>query len=164
MASFFRPSRRSPGMATEEGSGDPAADPRANYDYQGGEEHRPALVAALRERIDGEVRFDEYSRQLYATDASAYEVTPVGGVFPRSTADVSAVMAYCAEEEIPVLPRGGGTSLAGQAVNEAVVLDFTRHMDDLVAVDPEESLARAQPGVVLGQLNQALAEYDLKFA
>ncbi|AGN00213.1 D-lactate dehydrogenase [Salinarchaeum sp. Harcht-Bsk1] len=147
---------------------DPSTDPRANYDYRGGEEHRPALVAALRERIDGEVRFDEYSRQLYATDASAYEVTPVGVVFPKSTDDVAAVMAYCAEEEIPVLPRGGGTSLAGQTVNEAVVLDFTKHMDDVLAVDPSEAglagTARAQPGVTLGELNAACENHDLKFA
>ena len=151
-------------------SADPSTDPRANYDYQGGEEHRPELVAALQERIDGEVRFDEYSRQLYATDASAYEVTPIGVVFPKSTEDVAAVMSYCAGEEIPVLPRGGGTSLAGQTVNEAVVLDFTKHMDDVLVVDPNPSddslpgLARAQPGVTLGELNAACGSHDLKFA
>ncbi|GAB3684344.1 FAD-binding and (Fe-S)-binding domain-containing protein [Salinarchaeum chitinilyticum] len=154
---------------------DPSRDPRANYDYQGGEEHRPDLVAALEARIEGDVRFDEYSRQLYATDASAYEVTPVGVVFPKSTDDVAAVMGYCAEQSVPVLPRGGGTSLAGQAVNEAVVLDFTKHMDDVLAVDPDPDdpadasadvpgLARAQPGVTLGELNAACDDYGLTFA
>ena len=143
---------------------DPAADPRSGYDHQGGAETRPDLVAALEGRVDGEVRFDEYSRQLYATDASAYEVTPVGVVFPQSTADVAAAVSLCADRDVPVLPRGGGTSLAGQTVNEAVVLDFTRHMDRVHEVDPEGSVARAEPGAYLGDLNAALAEHDLKFA
>jgi len=143
---------------------DPATDSRTEYEYCGGNEHRSALVEALRERIDGDVRFDEYSRQLYATDASAYEVTPVGVVFPTSTADVAAAVAYCAEEGVPILPRGGGTSLAGQAVNEAVVLDFTRYMDEIVAVDPEAAVATAQPGVTLGRLNTVCEPHDLKFA
>ncbi len=143
---------------------DPARDDRADYDYRSDDVARPGLVADLRSRVGGEVRFDEYSRQLYATDASAYEVTPIGVVFPRSTEDVSAVMAYCAEREIPVLPRGGGTSLAGQSINEAVVLDFTRHMDALLDTDPDARTACAQPGIVLGDLNRALADHDLKFA
>jgi FAD/FMN-containing dehydrogenase/Fe-S oxidoreductase len=155
-------------MATEGGGpdagDDPAADGRANYDYRGEAVERPGLMADLDDRVDGDVRFDTYTRQLYATDASAYEMTPIGVVFPTSTADVSAAMAYCAEREIPVLPRGGGTSLAGQAVNEAVVLDFTRYMDGVVAVDPDRRVATAEPGVRLGDLNEALAAHDLKFA
>jgi FAD/FMN-containing dehydrogenase/Fe-S oxidoreductase len=114
--------------------------------------------------IDGDVRFDSYSRQLYATDASAYSVTPIGVVLPTSTADVAAVVSYCAEREIPVLPRGGGTSLAGQTVNEAVVLDFTRYMDELIDIDPDAGRARAQPGITLGHLNGALEDHGLKFA
>ncbi len=141
-----------------------ATDPRANYDYTGGQTDRPGLVEDLRGLIDGDVRFDDYSRELYATDASIYEVTPVGVVFPERTADVAAVVGYCAKREIPVLPRGGGTSLAGQAVNEAVVLDFTRHMTDLITVDPERRRARAQPGMYLGDLNAALESHGLKFA
>ena len=142
----------------------PVADPRAEYEYAFGVVDRPELAAALDSRVDGEVRFDAYSRQLYATDASIYEVTPVGVVFPRSTADVAAVVSYCADREIPILPRGGATSLAGQTTNEAVVLDFTRHMDGIVDVDPDRRRARVQPGVVLGQLNDALADHELKFA
>ncbi|WP_440006646.1 FAD-binding oxidoreductase, partial [Halomicrococcus sp. SG-WS-1] len=145
-------------------SGNPGSDERADYDYASEDVRRPALVDDLSRLVAGEVRFDEYSRELYATDASAYEVTPIGVVFPESTADVAAVMEYCAEREIPVLPRGGGTSLAGQAVNEAVVLDFTRHMDALLDTDPDARTARAQPGVVLAELNAALAPHDLKFA
>ena len=152
-------------MATQDAAG-PADDPRADYDYRSDDVARPGLVSDLGDLVDGEVRFDSYSRELYATDASAYEVTPIGVVLPRSTDDVAAVMSYCAEREIPVLPRGGGTSLAGQAVNEAVVLDFTRYMDDVVAVDPdaETPTARAQPGAVLAELNDELAPHGLKFA
>jgi FAD/FMN-containing dehydrogenase/Fe-S oxidoreductase len=149
-------------MATEQG--DPAADARADYDYQSDEAARPAFAEALAERVDCDVRFDSYSRQLYATDASAYEVTPVGVVLPRSTANVAATVQFCAARGVPVLPRGGGTSLAGQAVNEAVVLDFTRYMDGVVDVDPEAGTATAQPGVRLGDLDAELAPHGLKFA
>ncbi|GAB3315998.1 FAD-binding and (Fe-S)-binding domain-containing protein [Haloplanus salinarum] len=150
-------------MATEHFSHDPAADERADYDYQGQRVERPGLVDDLKD-LAGDVRFDEYSRQMYATDASAYEVTPIGVVFPTSTDDVAAVVDYCADREIPVLPRGGGTSLAGQAVNEAVVLDFTRHMNGVTSIDPEGRTATAEPGVLLGELDAELKEYDLKFA
>jgi len=143
---------------------DPASDSMADYDYAKSEVERPDLVDALDRITTGEVRFDTYTRELYATDASAYEVLPVGVVFPDSTGDVSDVMSYCADHDIPVLPRGGGTSLAGQSVNEAVVLDFSRHMDDLVDVDPGTKKATAEPGIYLGDLNRALEEHDLKFA
>ncbi|WP_134671469.1 FAD-binding and (Fe-S)-binding domain-containing protein [Halorussus marinus] len=144
------------------GSRDPADG--GDYDYRSDDVDRPGLVSDLDARVAGDVRFDSYTRQLYATDASIYEQTPIGVVFPTSTDDVAAVMTYCAEREIPVLPRGGGTSLAGQTVNEAVVLDFTRHMDGLVSFDPDEALAVAQPGITLGELNAALAPDGLKFA
>ena len=149
-------------MAT--GERDPADDARATYNYEMGSVDRPGLVADLEGLVDGEVRFDEYSRQLYATDASAYEVTPVGVVYPTDTDDVAAVVEYCATRGIPVLPRGGGTSLAGQSVNEAVVLDFTRHMDGVVEIDPDARLARAHAGAILGDLNAELAPHGLKFA
>ncbi|WP_042664136.1 FAD-binding and (Fe-S)-binding domain-containing protein [Haloferax sp. ATB1] len=140
-----------------------ASDDRATHEYVGGEVNQPGTVAELRQRIAGEVRFDTYTRQLYATDASAYEVTPIGVVFPKSTDDVAEVVAYCAESDIPVLPRGGGTSLAGQAVNEAVVLDFTRHMDAVSEISPDTREARAQAGAVLAALNQRAAAHDLTF-
>jgi FAD/FMN-containing dehydrogenase/Fe-S oxidoreductase len=159
-----RPARAADTAVATNAADDPATDVRADYDYTGGDVARPDLVSDLESRVAGEIRFDEYSRQLYATDASAYEVTPVGVVFPKSTADVAAVVEYCAEREIPVLPRGGGTSLAGQAVNEAVVLDFTVHMTDLLDVDPGDRLARVQAGAVLADLNAALEPNNLKFA
>ncbi|KOX95437.1 MULTISPECIES: FAD-binding and (Fe-S)-binding domain-containing protein [Halorubrum] len=140
-----------------------ASDDRADYDYVGGAVEHPSLVSDLEARVDGEVRFDTYTRQLYATDASAYEVTPIGVVFPTSTDDVASVVSYCAEREIPVLPRGGGTSLAGQTVNEAVVLDFTRHMSAVVSLDADGREARVQAGTVLADLNDRAAEHDLTF-
>ena len=142
--------------------GDPAAD--GNYDYTSDDVERPGLVDDLETVVDGDVRFDSYTRQLYATDASAYEATPVGVVLPRSTADVAAVMQYCAEREIPVLPRGGGTSLAGQAVNEAVVLDFTKYLTDIEQIDPGERTVTVEAGVCLDDLNAELAPHGLKFA
>ncbi len=142
--------------------GDPAED--GNYDYTGDEVERPGLVDDLDGLVDGDVRFDTYTRQLYATDASAYEATPVGIVFPRSTADVAAVMEYCADREIAVLPRGGGTSLAGQAVNEAVVLDFTKHLNAVEEIDPDGHEVTAQAGIRLGDLNVELEPHGLKFA
>jgi FAD/FMN-containing dehydrogenase/Fe-S oxidoreductase len=149
-------------MATTGDSDDPAS--ASTYDYQSDDVDRPGMVDDLDGLIDGDVRFDDYSRQLYATDASAYEVTPVGVVFPTTTDDVAAVVEYCAERGVPVLPRGGGTSLAGQTVNEAVVLDFSTEMDAVMDVDPEARRARAQPGVKLGDLNAELEPHDLKFA
>ncbi|WP_246998124.1 FAD-binding and (Fe-S)-binding domain-containing protein [Halosolutus gelatinilyticus] len=150
-------------MSTER-SADPAADRRANYDYRSDEVDRPALVEDLEEVVDCEVRADSYSRELYATDASPYEVTPIAVAFPESTADVVGIVEYCATREIPVLPRGGGTSLAGQTVNRAVVLDFTRHMNEIREVDPNGRTATVQPGTILGTLNETLAPHDLKFA
>ncbi|WP_339104925.1 FAD-linked oxidase C-terminal domain-containing protein [Haloterrigena salinisoli] len=147
-----------------EPSADPAADGRANYDYRSDEVDRPALVDDLERLVDCDVRADSYSRELYATDASAYEVTPIAVAFPESTADVGGIVEYCAERGIPVLPRGGGTSLAGQTVNRAVVLDFTRYMNDILEIDPDGRTATVQPGTILGTLNEALAPHDLKFA
>ena len=143
---------------------DPAADPRSNYDYRNDEIERPDLVADLEARVDGDVRFDTYTRNLFATDASAYHQLPIGVVVPESTADVQAVMAYCADNEIPVLPRGGGTSLAGQTVNEAVVLDFKKRLNGIVDIDPDARTATAKPGITLARLNDRLAEHGLKYA
>ncbi|MFD1600915.1 FAD-binding and (Fe-S)-binding domain-containing protein [Halobellus rarus] len=141
----------------------PARDDRSDYQYVSESVERPDLVDALEPRVDGEVRFDTYTRQMYATDASAYEVTPIGVVFPTSTEDVASVVSYCADEGIPVLPRGGGTSLAGQTVNEAVVLDFTRYMDSVYDVDSDAREAHVQAGTVLATLNDRAAEYGLTF-
>lgn len=142
---------------------DPSTDPRSRYDYTSAAVDS-AIAADLKEVVEGDVRFDAYTRQLFSTDASAYQILPIGVVFPKSTADVVAVMEYCWSESIPVLPRGGGTSLAGQAINEAVVLDFTRYMTEIVDFDPDNQLVTAQPGIILSNLNAAVAEHGLKFA
>jgi len=143
---------------------DPATESRSNYDYRSPDVERPDIVADLGARIEGDVRFDTYTRELYATDASAYEQLPTGVVAPTSTEDVASVVEYCSQEGVPVLPRGGGTSLAGQAVNEAVVLDFKRHMDEVLEVDPDARRVRAQPGITIARLNERLRPHDLKFA
>ncbi len=151
---------------TEESGGraDPTADSRATYDYQGGALARPEMAAALGERVAGEVRFDEYTRQLYATDASIYQVEPIGVVKPLDRDDVVSVIKYCSEQGIAVLPRGAGTSLAGQTTNEAVVLDFKAHMNDVVGVDPEADTVRAQPGITLAELDAVVKPEGLQYA
>src|SRR4051812_11918131 len=94
------------------------------------------LERALRERVRGEVRFDAKSRLLYSTDASLYQILPVGVVLPRDVEDVQAAMSLAAEHGVPVLPRGGGTALAGQTVGPALVLDFGKYMNRVLEIDP----------------------------
>src|SRR4051794_20642019 len=99
--------------------------------------HAAALQAALRQSVRGEVRFDGGTRALYATDASNYRQVPIGVVVPRDAADVAAAVAVCRAFQAPVLARGAGTSLAGQCCNVAVILDFTKFMHRILALDPE---------------------------
>ena len=122
------------------------------------------LAGELRKQVTGEVRFDPYSRALYSTDASIYRMEPVGVVVPRSADDVLAVMEVASRNRVPVLPRCGGTSLAGQSVNHAIVMDFSKYMRGVLEVNPEEQWARVQPGIVLDHLNQALASHRLQYA
>ena len=122
------------------------------------------VASALRREVQGEVRMDRYSRLLYATDASMYQMEPVGVVVPRSADDVEAVIRTAARFGIPVLPRGGGTGLSGQTVNHAVVLDFSKYMRELLEVQPEEHWARVQPGMALAHLNRAMARHGLQYA
>ena len=121
------------------------------------------LARVLRERIAGEVRFDEMTRGLYSTDASIYQISPVGVVFPRNRDDVIAAVDTARERGIPVLPRGSGTSLSGQTVASALVLDFSRFMNRVLEIDPQRRLVRIEPGVVLDQLNTALKPHGLQF-
>ncbi|USZ69866.1 FAD-binding protein (plasmid) [Halorussus salilacus] len=126
---------------------------------------RADLAADLRTEVCGEVRFDEYTQILYATDGSIYEARPAGVVFPTDADDVRAAMEVAADHDAPVLPRGAGSSLAGQSVGPGcVVLDFSRHMDAILDVDPDAMRATVQPGVVQDDLDARLAEYGLKFA
>ncbi len=122
------------------------------------------LEQRLKATVRGEVRFDAASRALYATDASNYRQVPIGLVVPRDAEDVVAAVAACREFGAPVLSRGGGTSLAGQTCNVAVVLDFSKYMRGVVRVDAAARKAWVEPGAVLDRLREAAEEYDLTFA
>src|SRR5512136_917790 len=97
----------------------------------------PALAARLRREIEGEVLFDAYSRGRYSTDASIYQIEPIGVVLPRNEQDVVRAIQIAAEEEVPVLPRGGGTSQIGQTVGEALVLDTSKYLNGIHSFDPD---------------------------
>jgi FAD/FMN-containing dehydrogenase/Fe-S oxidoreductase len=126
-------------------------------------EDTDGLAAALRQVVSGGARFDPYTRHLYARDASMYAIEPLAVVFPRDAAEAAGVVSTAAAFGVPVLSRGAGTSLAGQAVGRAIVMDFSRHMSRILAVDPGGRLARVQPGVVQEQLNRAVAGHGLMF-
>jgi FAD/FMN-containing dehydrogenase/Fe-S oxidoreductase len=121
------------------------------------------LASALRGHVRGDVRFDNGSRALYATDGSNYRQVPIGVVLPRDADDVIATILLAREYGAPVLCRGGGTSLAGQCCNIAVVLDFTKYMNNIIEVDPARRIARVQPGVVLDRLRGAAEQHHLTF-
>ena len=125
------------------------------------------LAEALRAQIGGvpdNVRFDRSSRALYATDGSNYRQVPIGVVLPRDADDVLATVALCRRFGAPLLCRGGGTSLAGQCCNVAVILDFSRYMSRILEIDPVRRIARVQPGVVLDHLRAAAEKHYLTFA
>ncbi|MFG3281425.1 FAD-binding and (Fe-S)-binding domain-containing protein [Streptomyces sp. NPDC048111] len=144
---------------------DSAAEPLhgRNPERQAADLDRDALERALGERVDGEVRFDAGSRGAYSTDGSNYRQVPIGVVVPRTIAAGAEAVAVCAEYGAPVLSRGGGTSLAGQCTNTAVVIDWTKYCDALVSVDPERRTCVVEPGIVLDELNRQLAPHRLKF-
>ena len=122
-----------------------------------------ALEHALARAVKGEVRFDRGSRALYATDGSNYRQIPIGLVVPRDEEDVIAAVATCRDFGAPLLPRGAGTSLAGQCCNVAVVLDFTKYMNRILEVTPSRRLARVEPGVVLDTLRNSAETHGLTF-
>jgi len=121
------------------------------------------LAEALRAQVKGDVRFDTGSRALYATDGSNYRQVPIGVVLPRDNDDVLAAISVCRDFGAPLLCRGGGTSLAGQCCNVAVILDFSRYMNQILEIDPDRRIARVQPGVVLDQLRNAAEKHHLTF-
>ncbi|CAL9302656.1 FAD-binding and (Fe-S)-binding domain-containing protein [Streptomyces sp. SudanB66_2053] len=121
------------------------------------------LAAALRAAVRGEVDFGVTARALTTMDASNYRRVPLGVCAPRDADDVAAALAVCREHGAPVVPRGGGTSIAGQATGTGVVLDFTRHMNRLLSLDPEAGTAVVQPGLVLDRLQEAAAPHGLRF-
>src|SRR5438093_3639991 len=123
-----------------------------------------SLATDLRRNVRGEVRFDDGTRALYATDGSNYRQVPIGVVLPRDDEDVIAAISLARKYGAPILCRGGGTSLAGQCCNVAVVLDMSKYMATILDVDPVQRLARVQPGVILDHLRNAAEKHRLTFA
>jgi len=117
----------------------------------------------LRKQVTGDLRTDEYSRVLYSTDASIYQVMPHGVFIPKTIDDVQAAVACAAQYKVPIVARTGGSSLAGQTVNEALIIDFSRHLNEILEVNQEEQWVRVQPGIVLDELNSHLRQHGLQF-
>src|SRR4030088_90958 len=122
------------------------------------------LAQSLRASIQGDVRFDNGTRALYATDGSNYRQAPIGVVLPRDVDDVLTTVSLCREFGAPLLCRGGGTSLAGQCCNVAVILDFSKYMAGILEIHPGRRIARVQPGVVLDHPRHAAEKQHLTFA
>jgi FAD/FMN-containing dehydrogenase/Fe-S oxidoreductase len=122
------------------------------------------LEQRLTETGDGEVRFDKLSRVLYSTDASMYQIEPIGVFLPKTRSDVIMAVQLAHELNIPVIPRGGGTGLAGQTVGHALIIDFSKYLNDIIELNVEERWVRVQPGVVLDELNAYLKPHGLHFA
>jgi FAD/FMN-containing dehydrogenase/Fe-S oxidoreductase len=127
----------------------------------------PALEKTLERRLKaeqtGDVRFDAFTRGRYATDASHYQIMPLGVVTPRSAADAEGALAVCRSEGVPVTPRGGGTSQAGQTVNRSVILDCSRYLNRIIDIDAADRRCLVEPGIVLDELNRALRPHGLWF-
>jgi len=117
----------------------------------------------LQKFIEGEVLFDELSRTIYSSAASLYQVRPLGIVKPKTKVDVVNVVKFAAQRKIPITPRGAGTSRAGNEVGEGILLDFSRYMNKVLEVNPEEKWARVEPGLILSSLNTSLKRYNLFF-
>src|SRR5690606_19719064 len=124
----------------------------------------PSLITELKESIEGEVLNDASSLGLYGTAASIYQITPVVVVLPKHEADVKKAVEIARKHTVNILPRGGGTSLAGQTVGKAMVLDFSKYMNKILEINAHERWVRVQPGLVRDELNEALVKYNLHFA
>ena len=114
------------------------------------------VAAELEAVVSGEVRFDDAARTLYATDASPYEIKPYGVVLPKNTDDIARTLEVARRYGLPVLPRGGGTSLAGQTVGAAIVIDVSKYLDKILDFDEAARTVKVEPGVVRDQLNTYL--------
>jgi FAD/FMN-containing dehydrogenase/Fe-S oxidoreductase len=128
------------------------------------ESQRAEVARRLASAVEGEVRFDLHNRMLYATDASLYQVEPIGVVIPASVEDAARAVEFCAREGLAILPRGGGTSLAGQCTNRAVVIDFSANCRRVLEVDAPGRRCRVEPGITVDDLNERLAGAGLFFA
>lgn len=121
------------------------------------------FFSELRPRFSGELRADPATRLLYSTDASIYQIEPLGVALPKNQDDLQAVVELAARRKIPLLPRGSGSSLAGQAIGAALILDTSRYLDHILEINPEAQTATVEPGVILAQLNRAAARHGLMF-
>jgi len=121
------------------------------------------LEQALRAEVEGEVRFDAGSRALYATDASNFRQPPIGVVIPKTEDDVVATHRVCHDHGAPILARGCGTSLSGETVNHAVVIDFSKYLHRIIEIDPDHRTVRVQPGAINEQVNIACGRHGLVF-
>ena len=122
-----------------------------------------ALAAELRATITGEVRFDDGTRALYAVDGSNYRQVPIGVVIPKTIEEVIQTVALARKHGAPLLPRGGGTSLSGQSCNVAVIVDFSKYLNQIIEINPQEKYAWVQPGCVLDKLRNRANEFNLTF-
>src|SRR5258705_10562708 len=123
----------------------------------------PDFIKELRNHFTSDIRLDLASRILYSTDASIYQIEPLGVVFPKTQDDLHVAVELAAKYKIPILPRGAGTSLAGQAIGDALILDCSRWLDKIVGINSQERYAIVEPGVVLSSLNKAAAKYGLQY-
>lgn len=123
----------------------------------------PKLARRLAAAVEGEVKFDRFTRGRYSTDASIYQIEPIGVVVPRTAADVAAAIQIAREEGVPVLPRGAGTSQCGQTVGRALVLDTSRHLNRVLETDVEAGTVTVEPGIVLDRLNKILKPSGFSF-
>lgn len=121
------------------------------------------LARSINRHVAGDVYFEPYQRAFYSTDASMYRIQPLGVVVPRTAADAARTVALAAEHGVPVIPRGSGTSLSGQPLGAALIIDFSKYLNRVLEIDPESCTARVEPGVVLDQLNAAAARFGLQF-
>ncbi len=144
------------GLATERAVPDPARTGAPDLDLT-------ALKRTLRQSVSGEVRFDAGTRAMYANDFSIYRAIPIGVVIPRDAEDVTAAVAACRAHGAPILPRGCGTAPSGQTTNVAVVFDYSKYFNQIVALDPEGRLARVHPGVICDQLRNAAEAHRLTY-
>ncbi len=123
----------------------------------------PEFISDLRRRFSGDIRLDRVTRSLYSTDASIYQIEPLGVVLPKNQEDLHAAVELAAHYQIPILPRGSGSSLAGQAIGPALILDCSRYLDQILEIDPQARTATVEPGVILARLNRAAAQNGLQF-
>ena len=123
----------------------------------------PDFLNELKKRFTGDLRLDRASRILYSTDASMYQIEPLGVAIPKNQDDLQAVVELAAKYKVPILPRGSGSSLGGQSIGEALILDCSRYLDSILEIDSDSRAATMEPGVVLADLNRATAKFGLMF-